>query len=197
MSINSDKLRNPWLRAWADANLSYASRTYAVGAPVLADVDRIVTIANMKNTTSYTIAAQPDVPRNISITHATVAAGTDTLGTITILGTNILDQVISEVITPSADTIVYGVKAFKTVVSAIGAGWIIAGGNDTILIGVGTALGIPIQITAASQVLYGILGTAIIDPTVAHTDTDIAQCTVDISSGTYNGTKKAFVVIVE
>lgn len=196
MAINFNKFRNPELKAIMETTFDHAARLYNLGTPVVADPDRIVTIASMKNTTSYTLAAQPDVPRNITITHATVAAGTDTLGTITISGTNVFGWAISEVLTPVADSLVAGVTAFKTITSIIGTGWAIAGGNDTILVGVGTALGLPCNIAATTNVVIGIVGVALIAPTVVQ-NALVEKCTVDISSGTYDGSKKAMVFIVE
>lgn len=111
------------------------SNTAATTAAV---ANRIVTIANMKVGT-YTIANASPVWGGgalITVTHATVAAGTDTLGTITIAGKDLAGQTISEVITPVADSTVTGTKIFRSVTSATGAGWVIAGGNDTITIGV-------------------------------------------------------------
>lgn len=107
---------------------------------VAVDDDRLVVSTNMKVGT-YTIAAQPDVPRNVTVTHTTVAAGTDTLGTITVVGTDANDVAITEVITPTADSTKNGTKAFKTITSITGAGWVIAGGNDTIKVGVGSVIG--------------------------------------------------------
>lgn len=108
-------------------------------ATTAAVTNRIVASTNMI-VGAYTIA-NGGVPvwsgaANITITHTTVAAGTDTLGTITIVGTDRNGQAISEVLTPVADSTVTGTKAFRTVTSATGAGWVIAGGNDTIVIGV-------------------------------------------------------------
>jgi len=116
------------------------TKCWILDSGVAADPDRIVVSTNMKNGT-YTIAAQPDVPRNITVTHAIVAAGTDTLGTITVVGTDANDAALTEVITPSAGILVAGTKAFKTVTTVTGAGWTITGGNDTIMVGVGTVIG--------------------------------------------------------
>jgi hypothetical protein len=112
-----------------------ATNTAATTAAV---ANRIVTIASMINST-YTIANASPVWSGgalITITHATVAAGTDTLGTITIVGKDLSGNALSEVITPLADTVATGTKIFRSVTSATGAGWIIAGGNDTVTIGV-------------------------------------------------------------
>lgn len=193
--FDTKRLRNPALREFAKDHLAGAGRFFNLGTPVLSDDDLIVVSANMKNG-AYTIAAQPDVPRITTITHAIVATGTDTLGIITCVGKDIEGQPISEVITPLAGAVASGTKAFASYDSIIGSGWAIAGGNDTIKIGVGPALGLPVKIAAEAECMLGILGTAIIAPTVTAAD-DIASCTIDISSGTYNGTKKAFAIIVE
>ena len=102
-----------------------------------ADVDKIVTTVSMKNG-AYDIAAQPAIPARVSVT-ATAGATADTLGIVTFVGTNMLDEVISEVITPVAGSTVYGELYFKTVTTATGSGWVIdavEGTNDTITVGV-------------------------------------------------------------
>jgi hypothetical protein len=134
------------------------SNTAATTAAV---ANRIVTIANMKVGT-YTIANASPVWAGgalITITHATVAAGTDTLGTVTIDGTGITGAVQSEVITPLADTVATGTKIFRTVTAVTGAGWVIAGGNDTITVGVAAG-----NYVAATG---GILGGVLVNNTVA------------------------------
>lgn len=197
MALDTQELRNPALRKFADDHLVYLSRLTALGTPVLADVDLIVTSTNMKVGT-YTIDAQPDIPRNITVS-ATAVDTADTMGTITVVGTNIDGVAISEVIIPATGSTVAGTKAFNTVVSVTGAGWVIDAvevSNDTITIGVGTALGLPVKVAADTEVLLGVLGVALIDPTNA-ADGTLEGSTVDISSGTYDGSKKAFAFIVE
>lgn len=108
-----------------------------------ADDDKYVVSANMK-VGAYTIAAQPAYPGRISITHTTVATGTDTLGTITIVGTY-NGRAITEVITPVADSTVYSTNYFDTITSITGAGWVIAGGNDTIKVGVSADMKIEVR----------------------------------------------------
>lgn len=176
-----------------DALMTQRDRTLAyfeLGAPVVEDTDKIVVSADMKVGT-YTIAAQPDVPRNLTLTHT--AGGTaDTLGTVTVLGTNIDDEVISEVFTPVSGTKVVGTKAFKTVTSATGAGWAIdavEGTKDTIIIGVGNKLGLPIIPSAAAAVKRGFLDSTGQKPTVVYDADELEKNTVDLSAGTYNGTK--------
>lgn len=195
MALDTSKHRNPEIRRWYDQHINRVARLVNLGTPVVADPDKIVTIANMK-VGAYTIAAQPDVPRNITLTHAAVGAA-DTLGTVTVVGTDVNDQPITEVLTPVSGTLVAGLRAFKTVVSVTGAGWVIGEGNDTILVGVGTVLGLPFILNAATDVQLGILGVAPIVPTTVFHATEISKNTTDISSGTYNGSKVAFVFVVE
>lgn len=166
-----------------------------LGAPALADDDLIVVSTDMKNGT-YTIAAQPDIPRNITATVATVDVA-DTMGTLTVAGTNYLDEVISEVLTPISGSTVTGLKAFKTITSITGADWVIGGTDeDTITIGTGNELGLHRSLSATSKVKLGILGTTITacNPTVVAT---IEETTVDMSAGTYDGSKEAIIFVVD
>lgn len=196
MSLNVDKLRNPLMREWATDHLNYAARMIYLGTPILADVDRIVTSANMK-VGAYTVAAQPDVPRNITVT-VTAGDTADTMGTVVVVGTNYFNEAITETITPVAGSTVAGTKAFKTIVSVTGTGWVIDGSegtNDTITVGVGAVLGLPIEIAAAANCRLGVVGTALVTPTT--TGGDVEASTVDLSSGTYDGSKAAFAFVVE
>jgi len=108
-----------------------------IAATTAAVANRFVTSTNMKVGT-YTIANASPVWQGgcyVTITHATVATGTDQLGTITIDGTDQTGTVISEVITVAADSAATSTKIFRSVTTATGADWVIAGGNDTIQIG--------------------------------------------------------------
>jgi hypothetical protein len=109
-------------------------------AATAAVANQFVTSTAMKNST-YTVANSGAMPtagaRLITVTHAIVATGTDTLGTVTVVGTNLGGDPISEAITPLAGTVASGVQWFASVTSVTGAGWIIAGGNDTIQVGCG------------------------------------------------------------
>jgi len=159
---------------------TYGMRMYYLGVPELDDVDQVVTTENMKVGT-YTIAASPDVPRVITVSHTAVGAA-DTLGTITVEGTDVTDAVISEVITPLSGTIATGLKAFKTVTSVTGADWVIAEGNDTITVGTGPALGLP-EIVAVSTT-NAIAKLNFVDEAVSAVGThaDAANTTVTLTS---------------
>ena len=196
MALDTSRLRNPVIKDFADKHLDRAARFYALGTPVVADDDRITVSVDMK-VGSYTLAAQPDVPRNITVT-VTAGGTADTMGTITVTGTNAIGQVITEAIVPVAGSTVAGLKAFKTVTSVVGAGWVIdavEGTKDTIKVGVGTVLGLPIKI-ATGDCLLSVLGVAYVVPTVTVGAT-VEVCTIDSSSGTYNGSKALYAVIVE
>jgi hypothetical protein len=108
-----------------------------IAATTAAVTNRFVTSTNMKVGT-YTVANPSPVWQGgclVTITHTTVATGTDTLGTITVVGTDINGAAQSEVMTPVADSTATSTKVFRTVTTVTGAGWVIAGGNDTLVVG--------------------------------------------------------------
>ena len=139
-----------------------------VAAVVPTDADGLVVSVNMQNG-AYTLASNgpgDGVPHLVTITHTTVVTE-DTLGTITITGLDQYGNVISEVITVLT-AVATSTKAFKSVTSAVGAGWVIAGSNDTVTIGWGDApvddlvtevplLGLNNNIVAAGQPVIAIL----------------------------------------
>lgn len=175
------------------------TKLYSLGTPIAADDDRIVVIGNgTMKVGDYTLSAQPDVPRNVTVTHTSVGT-TDTLGTITVTGTDVNDEVISEEITPVADSAVSGLKAFKTITAVTGDGWVIDGVEataDTVIVGVGDALGLPVVIALATSILMGFVGVAPIVPVVL-ANAAISNCTANLTTGTYNGTKVVLVFITQ
>lgn len=98
------------------------------------DDDLIVPDRAMANGT-VPIAEQPDVPRVITAT-CTAVGDPDTLGTLQIAGTDIMDNAIEQTIT-LAHGRVQTTLSFKTVTSLTISGWSIAGTADRIVIGVG------------------------------------------------------------
>ena len=168
-----------------------------LGAPVASSNNRIVAVTDMK-VGDYTIAAQPGVPRPITITHATDTV-TDTLGTITIEGTNILDEVISETLVPTADDTIATEQLFKTVTKVTGAGWVISAptDEDQIQLGVDDMIGVPVDLESSHQIIFAMLGTAIIAPE----DIDDGQVElmpnagIDVNTATYDGAKTLRVLV--
>lgn len=107
-----------------------------INAATAAVANRFVASVNMANG-AYTVAnASPAYPGGTRIV-ATITAntGNDTPGTITVVGTGINGQPLTEVITLVAAGTATGVQVFRTVTSITQAGWAINGGNDTIVVG--------------------------------------------------------------
>jgi hypothetical protein len=145
-----------------------------LSASTAAVTNRFVTSVNMANGT-YTIAnASPAFAGGVNLT-ATITAvtGNDTPGTITVVGTGVDNQPLTEVITLVAAGTATGTRAFRSVTSITQAGWIINTGNDTIVIGhaagsvvcgsSGTLYGVVVNATAAATVVLsdarGTIGT--------------------------------------
>jgi hypothetical protein len=105
-------------------------------ASTAAVTNRFVTSVNMANGT-YTVAnASPTWSGGCLVT-ATITAvtGNDTPGTLTIVGTGINGQPLTEVLTLVAGSTATSTNAFRTVTSLTQAGWVINVGNDTIVVG--------------------------------------------------------------
>lgn len=178
----------------------------SLGTPSLASATRFLSAATMK-ATPYTVlnaGALPagNPPRNISVTHVSVTAGptdTDTLGSLHVVGTDYADAVISEDIVIVADSIAYGTKAFKTVTSLQTPTWVIdaaAGIADTLSVGFGPLLGMSRMLSASAQVFLALFdGLVVAAPTIAVSATVLASNTIDLSAGTYNGSKIAKVLL--
>ena len=137
-----------------------------------ADVDKIVTTVNMANV-AYTIAAQPSVPSRISVSQTAVGTA-DTSGIITVVGT-VNGVTTSEVITPVAGSVVYGLKYFSAVASVTGSGWAAVSTNDTITIGV--SMEGFIYTNGQSIWIKDIAGNMFIEPIGVATATDFPMVT--------------------
>lgn len=177
-----------------DASIPSVVRKFYLGTPALAVANAIVTTATMK-VGAYTVAdSTPDgtIPRNITVTHTAVSTA-DTLGTIVVVGTDADDNALTETITPLNGTIASGTKAFKTVTSVTGAGWVTAAGADSIVVGFGTLVGLPVVLPDATNTALTTLSTTV--AASATTGGTLATSTVDASGGTFNGSKKLYIYI--
>lgn len=158
-----------------------------LGAPVVADVDRIVTSVDWADG-SLTIAAQPDVPRNLTV--ALTDADNSVTGLLTITGLDPSGRVVVETMQPDGaggGKTLTGTKIFASVTSAVISGTSGAlAGTDVVVIGVGNVIGLGIDIPAAAAVTYCALGGTKLTPTVA---TGESTSGVNASAGTYDGTK--------
>jgi hypothetical protein len=175
--------------AWNDTAFTQVLSTF-LGAPVVADPDRIVTSVNLTNT-SLTVAAQPDCPRNITVTVTDTTPGV-VAGTVTVTGKDARGATISEAFDFSSFTSAEaknGTKIFASVVSVVTSGFTALGGSgdETIIVGVGTVIGLPTPIARTTAVKHVYLGgTRVAAPTVTAGDNTSG---IDASASTYNGTK--------
>ena len=153
-------------------------------ATTAAVANRFVTSTNMANG-AYTLANTTPVWSGgclVTVTH-TAVTGNDTLGTITVVGTDLAGQTRTEVITPLAGTVATGTVVFRTLTSATQAGWVINVGNDTIVIGCAAG-----NIACGSQgTLGGVLVNNVVAATVTISDSARTILTIPASqaAGTY------------
>lgn len=115
-----------------------------------ADTTSIVAANNLANK-AQTIAAQPDVPRNLVITVVDSTPGI-TAGLVTIVGVNACGQTVTEVHNCAAGAGTYtGSVAFATITSITTSNFtaLDEGGDETIAVGVGLKLGLPVDILAS------------------------------------------------
>lgn len=101
--------------------------------PVALDADRILNDQALDGSTVTTFLAQPDFARKVTL----VASGATTAN-VTLSGTNIRGESISETIALNGTTPVITTKAFKTVTSII----VPTVGATTIDVGINDALGL-------------------------------------------------------
>jgi hypothetical protein len=109
-----------------------------IAATTAAVTNRFVTSTNM-SLTPYTIA-NGGLPVwqggcFVTVTHTSVA-GTDTLGTMNLVGVGIDGQAKSEVITPLADSVATSANVYRSVTSLTSVGWVAVSTPDTIVAGV-------------------------------------------------------------
>lgn len=130
---------------------------YAPGALAVSDDDRFVVSANMK-VGAYTVAVgtmpEASVARKLLITVTQVGGVNDTMGTLTIVGTDISGAALTESVAPTANSTKETAYAYKTVESITGVGWVINTGNDTIKIGTSETIGLPDKLSDTAQVLF-------------------------------------------
>jgi hypothetical protein len=101
-------------------------------------------VENMRVGAYPLTATEPDgdFGRNFTVTHVAVGAA-DTTGTIAVTGLDMEGNEQTEVIAVGAGATTAGTYAFKEIVSVVGAGWVIAEGNDTVTFGWGALIGLP------------------------------------------------------
>ena len=158
------------------------TNTAATTAAVTARYVTLVAMSNVALTKAQTTPVWSGAALT-SVTHATVAT-TDTLGIVTIVGVDLAGQVQTEVITPVADSTVYGLIPLRTLTSATISGWV-QGGATADNISVGVQAG---NIAAAgSGILHGVLVNNVVAATVVIKDASKTIMTIPASqaAGTF------------
>jgi len=143
-------------------------------ATILADTALHVT----DDTVVTVFAAQPDVPRNLTV------KGNDgnVTGDVVIDGTNAAGAVITETIALNGANVVVGNKAFATVTSITLPDYAVAN-TERVRVGVGAKLGLPVAL-ARNTVLAGFLAGVreAVAPTVVVSAAAIESNTVTLNS---------------
>jgi len=158
-----------------------------MGAPIDADDDRIVTSEDWDDG-SLTIAAQPDVPRNLTVT-LTDANASITAGICTITGKDAQGRPITEVMDMEDGLAWVGEKIFAEVTSAVisGTAGTPATGTDVVKVGVGDLIGTCIDLGVESEVVHAYLGAVKVTPDAIATGESTSG--IDVNGGTYDGSK--------
>jgi hypothetical protein len=175
-----------------------------ITTPIVATTNQIKTTyagptsAAAVTLTSFT--AQPDVPRNITITPTGTTGDVESC-VITVTGTNYFDASISENLTFAANdsTAQATAKAFKTVTSVAWPADCESGGfAATWIIGVGDVLGLKRCMDKAGHVAFAVFDGAYeaTRPTCVADADEIEKNTCDIN-GTLNGAKDVELFFVQ
>lgn len=163
-----------------------------MGQPAVAAATTIVAALDPVADGALTIAAQPDCPRNLTVT--ITDANNSVTTTTTITGKDPQGRTIVEVAKCVLGTgkVFTGTKIFASVTSAVVSGTSGAASGDTVSVGIGSVIGLPTDINNATAVGHVYLGGARqTSPVIA---TGISTSGVNASAGTYNGTKALMAV---
>ena len=156
-----------------------------LGAPVVADVDRIVTSTVIADG-ALSIAAQPDMPRNFTL-DLIDSNSSVTAGQCLVTGLDYKGDVITEtfvLVGAGGTQQIVGTKLFAGVsalVMSLVAG---GGGGDLITVGIGDRIGLPFNIADASAVKNVYLGGVRKAAPTIHTGIGVSA----IETSTYDGT---------
>jgi hypothetical protein len=161
------------------------AHTYLAAAPGAGVANRYVVSVAMKSG-AYTLANTG--PGNSGARYVTctrtVVGGADTAGTLTVVGTNLAGQTITDTLIPGANGIlVTGTKLFASVASVTGAGWVTATGDDTIVVGMAAEH----VVAEGNGVLHALVVTETAAGAINVTDASgtIAVLKASIAEGTY------------
>ena len=156
-----------------------------LGAPALADVDRIVNELDPIADGALSIIAQPDVPRSITVT--VVDTNDSASGSILIVGKDFLGNLLTDTFAFGSGTKLWeSTDCYAAVTTATVSGEAGAAGGDSIAVGIGTLIGLPKPIAYAGAIKYAWFNGAPVTPDAVSVGV-LALSGVDASGGTYDG----------
>lgn len=164
-----------------------------MGAPVLADVDRVVDAEDWADG-AVAITAQPATPCNL--TYVLTDADTSiTAGICTVVGEDPLGRAITEVFDMSAGLTLTGTKIFKNIVSVTisGTAGVPAAGVDVLDIGVGNVIGLPFDIDDEDAVQAVYVDNTLTTPDAIATGESTSG--IDCNGATYDGAKLMWAIV--
>lgn len=136
-SVLAGSLETIFARSVQDSGYSYLQNIVAAGTTGL-----VTQVTDLSSPGSATVAAQPDVPRNVVLT-LTDAADDDLAGEAVVTGEDVFGRVISETFTVEAGTLSYvGSKAFAKITSTTFDFGATGTNADTLDLGQGAKLGL-------------------------------------------------------
>lgn len=165
---------------------------YQVASPLAAVANHYVASVDMK-VGAYPLAnnSPGDGSARSVVATRTVVDTADTAGTLVITGTDLSGAVITETISVGATGVaVATARAFATVTSIVGAGWVIdaaEGSEDKIVVGFGNLVGLP-DLLPHNTVLAACLNNVreAVAPAVTCSTTVLALNTVTLTSALVN-----------
>jgi hypothetical protein len=170
-----------------------------------ADDNLIVTTVDMK-VGEYTVAAQPTSPSKIGFKVTTVGDVDLAMGTITVVGTDVRDIAITEVVVPISGSTVWTTRYFKTITTITGAGWTRSADTqeDTIIVGIPATGGIEVHGQSCS--FKAVSGAIYVNPKTTATATSASYlmatgevleiCVSDVLSYISDGQAATFECII-
>lgn len=158
-----------------------------LGTPVVADPDRIVAAIQIADGAQI-LAAQPDVPRNLTMT--LTDADDSVTATIVATGVDPSGRTVTETMQPDGagggKTLV-GTKIFASVTSVVVSNTVGSAPGDNLEVGIGDVIGLPSDISNVTAVKYTSLGGVPVTPDAVATG--VSTSGVDVNGATYDGAK--------
>ena len=168
--------------------------TLSLGSPIVDTVDYVKAVQTWDDSGPWTLstfAAQPDIPRSLSVNPAGTISGT-----FAFTGTNAASATITETLTFAASsTAQETARAFKTVTSCVVTKT--GGANSTYTIGIGGKFGLGIMLTDSAQVVAASINNVREStyPTLTVSSGTLSLNTVDLQSATAGTAVKVYVMV--